>query len=123
MGPIIHIPGDSRLPSVIVGRPGPVMAARPRFPETSMADTATKKHSLMDRFLTIVERGGNALPHPATLFALLASLCLLAGCNTSLQREPARTAIVAQNLFPEAAIRGAEHLGQGPNMGHSMTKV
>lgn len=37
-----------------------------------MADPATKKRSLMDRFLTIVERGGNALPHPATLFALLA---------------------------------------------------
>ncbi|GGA72547.1 aminobenzoyl-glutamate transporter [Arenimonas soli] len=37
-----------------------------------MADFATKKRSLMDRFLTIVERGGNALPHPATLFALLA---------------------------------------------------
>ena len=37
-----------------------------------MSDTATKKRSLMDRFLTIVERGGNALPHPATLFALLA---------------------------------------------------
>ena len=37
-----------------------------------MADSATKKRSLMDRFLTIVERGGNALPHPATLFALLA---------------------------------------------------
>lgn len=37
-----------------------------------MAESATKKRSLMDRFLTIVERGGNALPHPATLFALLA---------------------------------------------------
>ncbi|KFL36346.1 AbgT family transporter [Arenimonas donghaensis] len=37
-----------------------------------MADPMTKKRSLMDRFLTIVERGGNALPHPATLFALLA---------------------------------------------------
>lgn len=37
-----------------------------------MSDTAPEKRSLMDRFLTIVERGGNALPHPATLFALLA---------------------------------------------------
>tara|TARA_R110002020_G_scaffold86363_45_gene212927 strand:+ start:1165 stop:2748 length:1584 start_codon:yes stop_codon:yes gene_type:complete len=37
-----------------------------------MTDPATKKRTLMDRFLTIVERGGNALPHPATLFALLA---------------------------------------------------
>lgn len=37
-----------------------------------MTEPATKKRTLMDRFLTIVERGGNALPHPATLFALLA---------------------------------------------------
>lgn len=30
------------------------------------------KKSLLDRFLSVVERVGNALPHPATLFALLA---------------------------------------------------
>lgn len=35
------------------------------------------KVSLMQRFLNIVERGGNALPHPATLFLLLAVLTLL----------------------------------------------
>jgi aminobenzoyl-glutamate transport protein len=32
----------------------------------------------MQRFLNLVERGGNALPHPATLFLLLALLTLLA---------------------------------------------
>jgi aminobenzoyl-glutamate transport protein len=37
-----------------------------------MTDTPETKRSAMDRFLSIVERGGNALPHPATLFALLA---------------------------------------------------
>lgn len=31
-----------------------------------------KKTNLMDKFLTIVEKVGNALPHPATLFALFA---------------------------------------------------
>jgi len=31
-----------------------------------------KKSNLMDKFLTIVEKVGNALPHPATLFALFA---------------------------------------------------
>ena len=31
----------------------------------------------MSRFLAVVERGGNALPHPATLFALLAALVVL----------------------------------------------
>ncbi|BCT96247.1 aminobenzoyl-glutamate transporter [Lysobacter helvus] len=39
-----------------------------------MATTPTlaPSRSLLDRFLRIVETGGNALPHPATLFALLA---------------------------------------------------
>jgi aminobenzoyl-glutamate transport protein len=31
-----------------------------------------ERKTLLSRFLTIVERGGNALPHPATLFALMA---------------------------------------------------
>lgn len=36
-----------------------------------------KKTSLMQRFLNIVERGGNALPHPATLFLVFALLTLI----------------------------------------------
>jgi aminobenzoyl-glutamate transport protein len=35
-----------------------------------------KKRSLFDRFLAAVERGGNALPHPASLFGILALLAL-----------------------------------------------
>ena len=38
--------------------------------------TVKKKSSLMQRFLNVVERGGNALPHPATLFLLLALMTL-----------------------------------------------
>lgn len=37
-----------------------------------MTDATAPRKSAIDRFLLIVERGGNALPHPATLFALLA---------------------------------------------------
>ncbi|MDQ3206866.1 MAG: AbgT family transporter [Pseudomonadota bacterium] len=33
---------------------------------------------MIDRFLVTIEKGGNALPHPATLFALLAMLVVLA---------------------------------------------
>jgi aminobenzoyl-glutamate transport protein len=36
-----------------------------------MADAAPRP-TILSRFLSIVERGGNALPHPATLFALMA---------------------------------------------------
>ncbi len=42
-----------------------------------MNDSAIPKRSAIDRFLNIVEKGGNALPHPATLFALLAALVVL----------------------------------------------
>lgn len=36
-----------------------------------------QQRSITDRFLSIVEKGGNALPHPATLFALLALFVVL----------------------------------------------
>jgi aminobenzoyl-glutamate transport protein len=35
------------------------------------------------RFLSLVERGGNALPHPATLFAIMAALVLIASAVAS----------------------------------------
>ena len=38
--------------------------------------TAPAKRSGVDRFLAIIERAGNALPHPATLFAILALLVI-----------------------------------------------
>jgi aminobenzoyl-glutamate transport protein len=37
----------------------------------------TPKTSLTDRMLRVVERGGNLLPQPATLFALLAVLVVI----------------------------------------------
>jgi len=42
-----------------------------------------KKTSFTDRFLTIIEKGGNALPHPATLFAILAGFVLILSGITS----------------------------------------
>jgi aminobenzoyl-glutamate transport protein len=42
------------------------------------------RKSWLDRFLDVVERGGNALPHPATLFALLALLVVVASWFASL---------------------------------------
>ena len=38
----------------------------------------TTRKSALDRFLDRVERAGNALPHPATLFAMLAGLVIVA---------------------------------------------
>ena len=42
-----------------------------------MTQQSTTRKSVLDRFLDVVERGGNALPHPATLFAILALLVIL----------------------------------------------
>lgn len=40
----------------------------------------TERKPLLSRFLSIVERGGNALPHPATLFAIMAaSIIVISG--------------------------------------------
>ena len=36
-----------------------------------------KKVSFVDKFLNVIEKGGNALPHPATLFGILALLMIV----------------------------------------------
>ncbi len=42
-----------------------------------MSDITKKKNGIFDKFLNIMERGGNALPHPATLFGIFALAVLL----------------------------------------------
>ncbi|MCZ7603434.1 MAG: AbgT family transporter [Melioribacteraceae bacterium] len=42
-----------------------------------MSTENVQKKSVMDRFLTVIERGGNALPDPTTLFALLAFVVIV----------------------------------------------
>lgn len=42
-----------------------------------MQQSAPAQSTWVNRFLAIIERGGNALPHPATLFALLAMVVIL----------------------------------------------
>lgn len=45
----------------------------------------TERKTLLSRFLSIVERGGNALPHPATLFAIMAvSIVIISGIAAQL---------------------------------------
>jgi aminobenzoyl-glutamate transport protein len=40
-------------------------------------DSTAPRRSMVSRFLSVIERIGNALPHPATLFAILASGLIL----------------------------------------------
>ena len=42
-----------------------------------MVSPTKKKRNFVDVFLNVIEKGGNALPHPATLFALFALAVLL----------------------------------------------
>jgi len=62
------------------------------------------RKSALDRFLDVVERGGNALPHPATLFALLALLVVVASWFASLaglavQHPTTGATVTAVNLL------------------------
>ncbi|MDQ3510518.1 MAG: AbgT family transporter, partial [Pseudomonadota bacterium] len=50
---------------------------------TPSSPPANSRSTAIDRFLAVVERGGNALPHPATLFALLAVLVVVLSWVTS----------------------------------------
>ncbi|MFW6227772.1 MAG: AbgT family transporter, partial [Bacteroidota bacterium] len=49
-----------------------------------MAKEKQGKTDWFKRFLTVVERVGNALPHPATLFLIFAILILIISALTSL---------------------------------------
>ena len=49
-----------------------------------MSDEASAGRSWIERFLSVVERVGNALPHPATLFAILAGLTIVVSGLASL---------------------------------------
>jgi len=70
----------------------------------SSLPAAPRKRSAIDTFLNIVERGGNALPHPATLFALLAlAVVIMSGIATwleiSAQHPSTGATINVVNLF------------------------
>ena len=65
--------------------------------------------NLIDRFLRVVERGGNALPHPATLFAILALLVVVLSWVASMLdlsvQHPATGALVEPvNLLSVAGL-------------------
>jgi aminobenzoyl-glutamate transport protein len=75
----------------------------------AMTQTETSKRTLVDRFLNVVERAGNALPHPATLFALFAVLTLLLSAVGSWlgwdAKHPATGDIIAPvNLLSRSGI-------------------
>jgi aminobenzoyl-glutamate transport protein len=61
--------------------------------------TTTPSRSLLSRFLTLVERGGNALPHPGTLFAGMAALVVVASAIA------ANTGLVAVHPGTGAEVR------------------
>ncbi|MFZ9668224.1 MAG: AbgT family transporter, partial [Steroidobacteraceae bacterium] len=62
------------------------------------------RKSVLDRFLDVVERGGNALPHPATLFALLALIVIVMSwfaslAGLSVQHPTTGATVTAVNLL------------------------
>ena len=73
-------------------------------------DTPVVRPSFMDRLLKVVERGGNALPHPASLFAIL-SLAVIALSGVAAQFDlsvihPSTGELVSTvNLLPVAGGR------------------
>jgi aminobenzoyl-glutamate transport protein len=68
-----------------------------------------KKKSIFDRFLNILEKGGNALPHPATLFGIFALAALVlsavgAWLGWSVQHPGTGETIGVINLFSKEGL-------------------
>lgn len=77
-------------------------------------DTAVKKPGLFNRFLNLVEKGGNKLPHPVTIFLILSVLVILisalaAASNLSVSyydaRSKADATVTAVSLLNAEGIR------------------
>ena len=69
-----------------------------------------KPKSIFDKFLNLVERGGNALPNPSTLFAIFAVLTLILSAVTSLFdlqviHPVTHEVIKVNNLLSESGLR------------------
>jgi aminobenzoyl-glutamate transport protein len=82
-----------------------------------MTDTAQQLHSsrFVDRFLNGVERAGNALPHPTTLFAGMAMLLLVASAigswfDLSVQHPGTGATVAVVNLL---SIEGLHRIMTG----------
>ena len=78
--------------------------------DTTVSRARAARPSLLERFLNIVERGGNALPHPATLFALLTLLVIVLSWVATLMdlsvQHPSTGAVVQPvNLLSVAGLQ------------------
>lgn len=67
-------------------------------------ETTPTRRTTLDRFLDAIERGGNALPHPATLFALLAVIVVIASwiatqAGVSVQHPTTGATVTPVNLL------------------------
>ncbi len=76
----------------------------------SIAPSPVARASRLQRFLNGVERAGNALPHPATLFALLAALVVVVSwlCHTldvSVTNPASGEVVKAVNLLSVAGLQ------------------
>jgi aminobenzoyl-glutamate transport protein len=70
---------------------------------------AAPRRSRLDRMLNLVERGGNVLPHPATLFAILALLVVIASwiaveLDVSVQHPTTGKTVHPVNLLSVAGL-------------------
>lgn len=80
----------------------------------SSKNTAMKKPGLFNRFLNVVERGGNKLPHPVTIFFIMALLVIViseiatrAGANVTFYdaRAGAESTVGAVSLLNRSGIQ------------------
>jgi p-aminobenzoyl-glutamate transporter AbgT len=58
-----------------------------------MTNQATRSKSFFNSFLNFTEKAGNALPHPATLFAIMALLVIILSGAYSIGRQLIRAPV------------------------------
>ena len=83
-----------------------------------------KKTSLTDKFLNIVEKGGNALPHPATLFGILAlAMIVISGLGAAMGWSVEFTGINRKTMQTEDMIIQTKSLMSSEGINYVFTSM
>lgn len=92
--------------------------------KNTMAGKSNVKTSFTDRFLNIIEKGGNALPHPATLFGILAlAMIVISGIGAAMGWSVEFTGINRKTMQVEDMVIQTKSLMSAEGINYIFTSM
>ena len=92
--------------------------------EAELKNNEIKNKSFIDKFLNIIEKGGNALPHPATLFAMLAvAVVIISGIGGALGWSVDFVGINSKTMKTEEMVISTKSLMSKEGVNYIFTSI